>query len=116
MGAERCCGAHAEATRGTTVPVACGLFRHLDAGKHVEAVGKKGLAHFRQALPAGGAMDQLRAETLFQFLDVARLFVGEGAHVFICDVLEDEGQALVNQIGAGGKADFTRLNVADADD
>lgn len=60
------------------------------------------------ALITGGARGQGEAE--------ARLFVREGARVFLCDVLEDAGRAVAAEIGADGRATFARLNVADADD
>ncbi|MDE8559362.1 SDR family NAD(P)-dependent oxidoreductase [Pantoea vagans] len=58
------------------------------------------------ALITGGARGQGAAE--------ARLFAREGAHVYLCDVLEHEGRALAEEICAsGGKAGFKSLNVAD---
>lgn len=59
------------------------------------------------ALITGAARGQGAAE--------ARLFVREGARVFLCDVLEEEGQALAAEIGADGLASFARLDVSDAE-
>ncbi|MFM5923506.1 MAG: SDR family NAD(P)-dependent oxidoreductase [Novosphingobium sp.] len=59
------------------------------------------------ALITGGARGQGAAE--------ARLFANEGATVIICDVLEDEGSALADEISANGaSASFKRLDVTDA--
>lgn len=59
------------------------------------------------ALITGGARGQGEAES--------RLFAREGAHVFLCDVLEEEGRSLAAEIcEKGGKASFKTLNVADA--
>lgn len=44
----------------------------------------------------------------------ARLFVSEGAQVFLCDVLEEQGLVLAAEISEGGRASFVRLDVADA--
>ncbi len=60
------------------------------------------------ALITGGARGQGEAE--------ARLFAREGAWVFVCDILEQQGNTLVADISAsGGKASFKFLNVAEAD-
>lgn len=59
------------------------------------------------ALITGGARGQGEAE--------ARLFVREGARVFLCDVLEEEGRALAAEIGGQERASFMRLDVADAE-
>jgi NAD(P)-dependent dehydrogenase (short-subunit alcohol dehydrogenase family) len=48
---------------------------------------------------------------------VARLFAAEGAAVGLADVQTDRGQAIVNEIRAGGgRAIFTRCDVAQADE
>ena len=44
----------------------------------------------------------------------ARCFAERGAHVVVCDVLADEGTALVDELGATGvKATFVHTDVAD---
>lgn len=59
------------------------------------------------ALITGGARGQGAAE--------ARLFVREGATVVICDVLDDEGFALAEELVANGAAaTFKHLDVTDA--
>ncbi|WP_413735529.1 SDR family NAD(P)-dependent oxidoreductase [Sodalis sp. RH21] len=63
-----------------------------------------GRLEHKVALITGGARGQGAAE--------ARLFVHEGARVFLCDVLEEEGRALAAEIGTG--ASFARLDVTDA--
>ena len=46
----------------------------------------------------------------------ARLFAEEGATVVICDVLDDDGQRVADDIIAhGGAAEYRRLNVTDED-
>ncbi len=46
----------------------------------------------------------------------ARLFAEEGATVVVCDVSEDDGQRVADDIVAhGGSAEFARLNVTDED-
>lgn len=60
------------------------------------------------ALITGGARGQGEAE--------ARLFAREGAHVFLCDILENEGNTLAENIRThGAKASFKFLNVAEED-
>ncbi len=45
---------------------------------------------------------------------MARIFAREGAKVAVCDLLEDEGRAVVAEVAAsGGTARFLRLDVAD---
>lgn len=45
---------------------------------------------------------------------MARIFAREGAKVAVCDLLEDEGRAVVAEIAAaGGTARFLRLDVSD---
>lgn len=58
-------------------------------------------------LITGGARGQGEAE--------ARLFVRDGARVFLCDVLEDEGRALAAEIAGDGWASFMPLDVTDAE-
>lgn len=58
----------------------------------------------RAALVTGGARGQGAAE--------ARLLAECGARVLICDVLEDEGHALADDIGSTAR--FQRLDVTDA--
>jgi NAD(P)-dependent dehydrogenase (short-subunit alcohol dehydrogenase family) len=58
------------------------------------------------ALISGGARGMGAAE--------ARLFVREGAHVVIGDVLEAEGKAVADEVG--GQTVFTRLDVTREDD
>jgi len=58
------------------------------------------------ALITGGARGQGEAE--------ARLFIREGARVFLCDVLEKEGEALAAELSATGQASFLYLDVTDA--
>jgi NAD(P)-dependent dehydrogenase (short-subunit alcohol dehydrogenase family) len=60
------------------------------------------------ALITGGARGQGEAE--------ARLFAQHGAHVYICDVLEEEGEKLAAELrGSGLQADFRFLDVTDAE-
>ncbi|WP_413806298.1 SDR family NAD(P)-dependent oxidoreductase [Streptomyces sp. OE57] len=62
----------------------------------------------RVALITGGARGQGEAE--------ARRFAREGAHVYVCDVLSEQGEALAAEIcAAGGRAQFKSLDVTDAD-
>jgi 3alpha(or 20beta)-hydroxysteroid dehydrogenase len=41
----------------------------------------------------------------------ARGFASEGARVVICDVLDDEGRALADEIGTGAR--YVQLDVCD---
>lgn len=66
-----------------------------------------GRLEHKVALITGGARGQGAAEV--------RLFVREGARVFFCDVLEEEGQALAEEIGADERACYVRLDVSDAE-
>lgn len=63
-----------------------------------------GRIEHKVALITGGARGQGEAE--------ARLFAQEGARVYLCDVLEEEGQALAAEIGT--KIRFIRLDITDA--
>jgi len=58
------------------------------------------------AIISGAARGQGAAE--------ARLFVAEGAHVVIGDVLDDQGQALAAELGTAAR--YQRLDVTDEDD
>jgi len=58
------------------------------------------------ALVSGGARGMGRAE--------ARLFASEGAKVAICDIVDDEGKSVANEIGAN--AIFQHLDVTSQED
>ena len=63
----------------------------------------------KTVLITGGSRGQGAAE--------AKLFAESGAHVVIGDVVDDEGEALANEIrAAGGQCDFRKLDVTSEDD
>lgn len=68
-----------------------------------------GLLQNKVALITGGARGQGASEV--------RLFAREGARVFVADLLDDAGEALVDEVRqAGGQADYLHLDVSNADD
>ncbi|GAA3731956.1 SDR family NAD(P)-dependent oxidoreductase [Streptomyces tremellae] len=73
-----------------------------------EEAGRTGRLAGKVALITGSARGQGAAE--------ARRFAREGARVYVCDVIETDGEALAAEIrAAGGSAAFKLLDVSDAD-